>query len=414
MRYFAFYFLTVFALVLLAVTACNDANDGASVFQPTTDFVGQTGLVHDPAVFEQSGEYWVSPNPLSAPPAKWDLRDKAKVFPNPGDQGNCGSCWAYSTHQGLEIWRAVNLGILEDLSAQTVLSCSDVDAQNWGCGGGTMGAVAFLKRGLPLDSDFTYKAQKVSCKYSSAQLNSGWPNKIIETPWVGESLSHSRYWKKTGKEYQAGDKIAQIQQAMWELNSPAIVTVDAYGSSSDAVVSSCAAINSQGNHMVNVIGWDDEGGNINGHVYNSWGAGHGKNGISRIKWSCGAGKLNHGLGVEARVIRGDSKPPCDPPGNPNLKAEMVIFAGTKVELGRDIPNVKCTWSPTVGLKNPNSCLTDAQPEKSTEYHLEVANECGKVTAMTYVRVFAPVVAGGGDVKTVESRTILTPFGEVDR
>lgn len=405
----------LFALTIFLLAAC-DNQPAAPKVTPTDlskpEAIGSLGLIHDESLFQQPGEYWVSTKKVAVP-AKWDLRDKAKVFPVPGDQGDCGSCWAYSSAQGLIIYIAANKGILIDLSKQTVLSCSDIDAQNWGCGGGTMGAVAFLKRGLPPESEFPYRASKVSCKYDKAQLNAGFGNGVIETPWVGESLSHSRYWKASGKTYMAGDKIAQIQQAMVELNSPAIVTVAAYGANSDAVVTKCGSINSGGNHMVNVIGWDDEGGGPNAHTFNSWGPGHGKAGISRIKWSCGADKLNQGLGVEARVLRGEMKPPCDPPENPNLKGEQILFAGNKVEIGRAIANVKCVWSPVEGLKDPNSCVTDASPSKSTEYHLQVSNECGSVSAMQYLRVFAPVFTGSEETFK-ESSKINTPFGEISR
>lgn len=401
-----------FVLLLLIVVRCSDI---VSQLQnpPGPDpitLLGETGLIHDDSVFYEQPVYWVQA-PISAPiPAKWDLREKATVFPTPGDQGNCGSCWAYSTHQAHEIWHAVNKGTLFDFSPQFLLSCSGEGS----CGGGYMSVVSWLaKSGLPPESDFPYKAADIKCKYSKSEIDKGFGNQVIEAPWVGESFEKSRYWKASGKVFQAPDKIKQIQAAMLELNSPAVVTVSAYGSNSDAVVSSCSALNSGGNHMVDVIGWDDENGSVNAHVYNSWGSSHGKGGVSRLKWDCN-GKLNRGLGVSARVLRGDTKPPCDPPGNPNLKPEQIIFLGSKTEIGTTLSNVKCAWSPVTGLKDPTACKTDAMPEKSTEYHLEVSNECGKVSAMTFIRVFAPVAMGGGAVKQEESKTILTPFGEVAR
>ena len=375
--------------------------------------IGETGLIHDDSVFYEQPVYWVQAPTNTQVPATWDLRDKALAqFPAPRQQ-QCGDCWAWSTHHALEIWYAVNKGKVNDFAVQYLLSCSG----NGSCGGGYMSVVTWLsKSGLPMETDFPYKGTDAKCKYTKDEIAKGFGNAIIEAPYVGESLEKSRFWKLTGQplpENMVRDKISQIQAAMVTLNSPAVVTVSAYGSSSDAVVSGCSALNSGGNHMVDVIGWDNENGGPNAHVYNSWGPSHGKNGISRLKWDCN-GKLNRGLGVSARVLRGDFKPPCDPPGNPNLKPEQILFLGNKVEIGKAIPGVKCTWSPTAGLKDPNSCVTDATPEKSTEYHLEVSNECGKVTAMTYLRVFSPVMTGGGAVKNVESRMILTPFGEIER
>lgn len=407
-----FFILFVGCAAVLLATRCSEHKPGEGVTpnSPQPEFIGETGLIHDDSVFYEQPVYWVAA-PVNAPiPAKWDVRDNMKAtLPAPKNQ-NCGDCWAWATHHGLEIWTALNKGLVFDYSVQSVLSCSRAGS----CGGGYMSAVTFLqKSGLPLESDFPYVGRDVKCKYSADELATGFGNKIIEAPYVGESFEKSRYWKLSGQFFESRDKISQIQQAMVQLNSPAVVTVSAYGSSSNEVVSKCSALNSGGNHMVDVIGWDDESGGPNAHVYNSWGTGHGEKGISRLKWNCD-GRLNRGLGVSARVIRGDAKPPCDPPANPNLKPEQVIFLGSKTEIGRDIPNVKCVWSPVMGLKDPNACKTDASPEKSTEYHLEVSNECGKVTAMSYVRVFAPVLTGGGKVIQEETHEIQTPFGTVDR
>lgn len=403
-------FTIAFSLLALRCSKEHTPGENPSSPQIHSGEIGETGLIHDDSIFYEQPVYWVAA-PVNAPiPSNFDLRDKAKVFPTPGNQGNCGSCWAYSTHQAHEIWYAINKGQLFDYSAQFLLSCSG----NGSCGGGYMSVVSWLaKSGLPLETDFPYVARDIKCKFSKDEIAKGFGNAVIEAPYVGESFEKSRYWKLTGQFFESRDKISQIQQAMMQLNSPAVVTVSAYGSSSDSVVKGCSALNSGGNHMVDIIGWDDEDGGPNAHVYNSWGTGHGKGGISRLRWNCD-GRLNRGLGVSARVLRGDAKPPCDPPGNPNLKPEQIIFLGSKTEIGRDIANVKCVWSPTIGLKDPNSCKTDAMPEKSTEYHLEVSNECGKVTAMTYIRVFAPLISGTGEPKYLESENIITPFGEAHR
>jgi len=412
--------LVIFTMVFSVLALrCSKENDkpAPTDLSPTTNpsQVGETGLIHDDSVFYETSPsghspYWVAA-PINAPvPENFDLRGKGTPFPSPGDQSNCGSCWAYSTGQAMDIWWAINKKELLDHSKQYLLSCSG----NGSCAGGYMSVVTWLvKSGLPLEASFPYVAKDIKCKFSKEEIAKGFGNQLLEAPYIGESFEKSRYWKLSGGTFEPRDKMSQIQQAMIQLNSPAVVTVAAYGANSDQVISGCSALNSGGNHMVNVIGWDNEGGGPNAHVYNSWGKGHGKDGISRIKWNCD-GKLNRGLGVSARVLRGESKPPCDPPANPDLKPEQIIFMGSKAEIGKDIPNVKCVWSPTYGLKDPNSCKTDAMPEKSTEYHLEVSNECGKVTAMTFVRVFAPVLVGGGDVKYQETGSIVTPFGETKR
>lgn len=370
-------------------------------------FTFRKGLLHDESIFQQDGVHWYEAgSQFRNVPETFNVMDLMKGSkPVPGNQGKCGSCWAYSTHQGWEIVRAIAEGKFTDLSAQTILSCSDIDAKNWGCNGGTMDVVKFIKRGVPVDSEFPYVARKVVCKYSTAQLNDGWPPKAIETPWVGKSLSHSRYWKATGQLYADGKKVQNIMAAMYQQKSPAIATVAAFSVSGSQVYSSCSAINSGGDHMVNLSGWGKNGSDRVADVYNSWGAGFGVGGIGKIKWECGEGKLNRGLGVEARVIQ--YAPPCQPPEPYIGKAHHQIIKGSSVKLGKkQAPGVTCSWSPATGVHDPSACETFVTPEKSTEYHLTAQNGCATVSAMTLIDVLAPTRG--------LTPTILTPYGEIKR
>lgn len=51
------------------------------------------------------------------------------------DQGNCGSCWAFSAVGALESMIDLHLGIKEELSEQQLIDCS---LENYGCEGGWM------------------------------------------------------------------------------------------------------------------------------------------------------------------------------------------------------------------------------------------------------------------------------------
>lgn len=65
-------------------------------------------------------------------PTSIDWVKKGAVAPVE-NQGQCGSCWAFSTKEGLEGVYAIKSGSMVVLSAQQLVSCS---TQNLGCNGG--------------------------------------------------------------------------------------------------------------------------------------------------------------------------------------------------------------------------------------------------------------------------------------
>jgi C1A family cysteine protease len=72
---------------------------------------------------------------VSALPTSVDWRTKG-VVNNVRDQGQCGSCWAFSGTSTVESAVAIKTGHLYDLSEQQAVSCAGLKYGNLGCNGG--------------------------------------------------------------------------------------------------------------------------------------------------------------------------------------------------------------------------------------------------------------------------------------
>ncbi|XP_042500740.1 vignain-like [Macadamia integrifolia] len=99
-------------------------------------------------------------------PASIDWRTKGAVTPVK-DQGQCGSCWAFSTVVGVEGINQIKTKKLTSLSEQQLVDCDT--SVNEGCNGGLMDyAYDFIKSngGLTTEANYPYTAQDGSCDKS--------------------------------------------------------------------------------------------------------------------------------------------------------------------------------------------------------------------------------------------------------
>jgi len=204
-------------------------------------------------------------------PDEVDWRNKGAVTPVK-DQGQCGSCWTFSTTGVIEGFYFLNNGKLLSFSEQQIVDC-DTDT-NEGCNGGWpyLAVQYAAQNGLELESDYPYTAEDGDCNYDKSKT----------TQVAG------------GYSFVTANSTDELKAAL--VNSPVSVLIEADQDSfqfysSGVLKAGCGA---NLDHAVLAVGYQKVGLLEAFIVKNSWGTTWGDDGYIYI-WT--DGKENQGQGV---------------------------------------------------------------------------------------------------------------------
>jgi cathepsin F len=202
------------------------------------------------------------PSKLMAPlkqveaPAEFDWGSKGALTPVK-DQGQCGSCWAFSATETIESFHFLAGKSLVSLSPQQIVDC---DTDCYGCNGGwTQNAFNYVisAGGLDTAASYPYTAQDGTCNYQPADAGA----KVTSWSYVTQNDDENAMMNTL---YQTGPLSICVDASSWSSYTGGVV--------------SAANCGDQVDHCVQLTGYSTVDGTDAWNVRNSWNTDWGVNG----------------------------------------------------------------------------------------------------------------------------------------
>ena len=180
------------------------------------------------------------------------------------DQGQCGSCWAFSSVASMEGVHAVTSGDLLQFAEQQLVDCAFLSYGNLGCGGGLEeNAFTYYESHAAIARDlYDYTASRGTCQDGTLE-NTG----VMALSYTDVTVNDS----------------AQVMAAIAQ--HPISVAIEAdkfvFQAYSGGIFDS-ASCGTNLDHAVALVGYGTEGGQDYYILRNSWGTSWGEDGYMRI------------------------------------------------------------------------------------------------------------------------------------
>jgi len=222
-------------------------------------------------------------------PAAWDWTKHGAVTPIK-DQGQCGSCWAFSTIGNIEgVWVIGGKHSLTSLSEQQEVDCSQQSGDE-GCDGGwpywaMTDIIADSNGAVDTESSYPYTAQDGTCSF----VQSGVGATITSyKSWCTEQTSACDETQMMSLLYQYGPLSACLDATSMQSYTGGIDP--GTDCSPDAI-----------DHCITIVGYDTDSASNTPYwkIKNSWGTDWGESGFYRLIRGQGACGINEVITIAA-------------------------------------------------------------------------------------------------------------------